>query len=166
MDEIGTPTSCLEHEPAHKTNSRVLLAFPISLLQIWNFWSKRKENPCTTKIPEQPLNLGESMSEVPAYIEKIIKQLPNKDILLAQDLVDAGIVEDQSSLVTWRKNGTGPRYIHFSSHKILYQKSDVVDWLRSRPYGTQRSPTAITNTLAADVVKNLSSASPKVAKTK
>ncbi len=79
------------------------------------------------------------MSEVPTYIEKIIKQLPDKEILVAQDLVDAGIVEDQSSLVTWRKNGTGPRFILFSPHKIIYQKSDVVEWLKNRPYGTRRS---------------------------
>jgi hypothetical protein len=77
------------------------------------------------------------LKSIPTYIQSIINKLPNKEILSTTDVFDLGIVADRSTLTYWRTKGTGPKFIQISPGRILYQRDDVIEWLKSRHYGAK-----------------------------
>lgn len=60
--------------------------------------------------------------------QEIQSSIPKRPILKPQELVKLGI-GSSSTLVSWRKQGIGPRWFKFSDRCYGYLREDVIEWL-------------------------------------
>lgn len=72
------------------------------------------------------------VDSIEAFIEKLKKKMPDRDLLTGQDLIDLGLMNNKTSACHARKNGTGPSFIMTGKRSYRYLPEDIYTWLRLR----------------------------------
>lgn len=63
------------------------------------------------------------------YVQYLLKTLP--EMCKVKDLVLAGLYASPQAAYAARKTGLGPEFIHIPKRGILYEKSSVIQFIKS-----------------------------------
>lgn len=73
-------------------------------------------------------------SHFETVIEELRKNYP--EFLRPQDLVNLGLYKSRSDLSWSMKRGKGPPSFKLSSHKVVFPRSSLCEWLKQKAFNT------------------------------
>lgn len=89
-----------------------------------------KLTTCDISFLENPITFQKNQCSLEIFLSDILSRFP--EFIRGSDLIRMGLYKSRSDLCWSIKRGKAPPHIKVSSHKIIFSRSSLCEWIKGK----------------------------------